>query len=240
MRPIYLHRWNWNYFLPKGVCAANYFPTANRNLYLSVYVVFTLQEAGFFPFPKDIEPWYQRTKPPDWLEQWCCQSFLSTDNTITAATIIDAYVCSEEDGHTLLPHQSCSTWCPVSLFFPTEAANWLKQSVWTPPDRARAPNRAQGERWVREGKHSMLVFVCAFSSGKKVFTVQANCVKLSSTFFLTCLSDRQGLIHHYIILVLYCYNIIDSNTCCLYAYIWLLSIRDLLYTYHCFHLYRNA
>lgn len=38
------------------------------------------------------------------------------DNTITAASVIDADGFSERDGHLLLPHQSCSTWLLVSVF----------------------------------------------------------------------------------------------------------------------------
>lgn len=60
------------------------------------------------------------------LEQWCCHSCPSTDNPITVATIIDADVSSQKDGHTLLPHQSCSTRYLVCLVSPTAMANWLK------------------------------------------------------------------------------------------------------------------
>lgn len=51
---------------------------------------------------------------------------------------------SEKDGHTLLSHQSCSTWCLVSLVFPTVVVNWLKhaeQSVCVP----------KGTPWWSEG-----------------------------------------------------------------------------------------
>lgn len=69
---------------------------------------------------------------------------------------------SEKDGHTLLSHQSCSTWCLVLLVFHTGAANWVKdaeQSVCVPRGTPRwSEGSAQGTgRKVRPEERSLSV-----------------------------------------------------------------------------------